>query len=656
MEASPSSIPADGKSHSLILVTVFDQNGSVKEDAEVQLTTTAGDITPIVYTSGGRASGILTSSVSPQIAVVSAITEGVSGAVQVEFTPPDREPEVTGMGTVRMSGGTLAYSVDRDTVLASSGTKIEYRGLSLEAASAQVCQSSGEIRAQGQVVIRKPASGSAEDDAVLSADAAFFDLRKGLVHLIDWEDNSEVRTYDLLLQPTEEASAHPQVFSPLADVSGNTWIISDRLVLIPGERVLFYKASTYVGDLKVFTLPYYSYSYDKRESIMQQVRFSSHDGIVVDFPFFYRMADSGTGALKLRYAANGVESGGYHRPPKGLSFGVEEHYSFGDKNQGRVFIDSVANSNRALELAHHLEYGSVVSGGYADISARYQPASMFAKDTYIASANIHGTLKNYTYSFSGYAGRSNIIQRDYLDPENVTYLHQSSENFRLTGRPKTLLKLGDLKLSPSLTLGYGSLWSSSGVPASSSLYQSLRVTGNHTPFASKSTSFRLNGAVEVTAASGETGASLRLSPTLSTRWTGGHADLGYTLNLQDGISDSVSSLGTHQLRCSMGLFGGANWNSFLSASYGLDTSRLNVYGSVNYRPAERWRVESGYSLYRYAYNLNDQSQHYSTSYLKVGVFRSLGMYEVGLVWSPYGRNYGIDKDRHFWLELGGIGF
>ena len=71
VDSTPSSIPADGKSCSQVLVTVLDQNGTpVTDNTEVRLTTSAGDITPIIYTSGGRATGMLTSSTTPQITII----------------------------------------------------------------------------------------------------------------------------------------------------------------------------------------------------------------------------------------------------------------------------------------------------------------------------------------------------------------------------------------------------------------------------------------------------------------------------------------------------------------------------------------------------------------------------------------------------------
>ena len=655
VEASPPIIPADGKSTGQILVTVLDQSGvPVGDDTEVRLTTSAGDITPAVYTTGGRAVGILTSSTCPQIATVNAIADGASGSAQVEFSSADIEQAAASVRTIRVEGGSLAYAVDRDTILGTNNVTIEYKGLTIRAMSAQVCQASGQIRAQSKVSVQK-------DDQTLTSDALALDTRADRISLLDFGDPAVARTFDvgkLTLIGTEDTQPDDQDFSPLINTESKTWIVSGRLILIPGDRILFYKASVYVGESRVFTMPYYSYSYERRESILQQVRYDSSDGMLVDFPFYYRVADSSTGSLKLRYADDGTESGGYYRPRKGVSMGLEQDYSTGDRSRGRVFVDSLWDSSLALEMAHHLEFGSALVGGRADISARYQPSSKYAKDIYNTTINVLGSLRNYNYTLSGYFGGSSIEQINYLDPETVDRIQQSSSSARAVFRPKAPIITGDLgRISPSLTLGYGRLWASSNRATSPGLYQSLGVGYRRSISDKGNTAISLDGATALTLnARGNTGASLRAGPTLRTSWMGGSASLSYTLNLQDGVTDSGLGLAKHQLGCNLSLYGSDRWSSHLFANYGLDSGRLNLYSALNYRAAKDWQLRTTYSLYRYAYELDSRSYSYTNTYLKVGIYHPLGLYEIGLAWSPNGQNYGLEKDKRLWLEIGGRGF
>ena len=173
----------------------------------------------------------------------------------------------------------------------------------------------------------------------------------------------------------------------------------------------------------------------------------------------------------------------------------------------------------------------------------------------------------------------------------------------------------------------------------------------------RATSLSFDGGVSLTTAlDGGVGASLRLRPALRRQWNGGSASLSYTLSLQDGATDSAPALSTHQLGLNLFLSRRGKWNLFSFATYGLDTNRLTLYSSLNYRVNRLWQVRTSYNLYRYSYDFNDRLYSYENSYLKVGIYRPIGYYEVGVAWSPDGQNYGINRNRRLWLELGGRGF
>lgn len=655
VEASPPTIVADGKSRSKILVTVLDPSGApVADDTQVRLTTSAGDITPLVYTSGGRAFGLLTSATIPQIAVVSAIVEDGSATVQVEYSSEEIDAGSASGGAIRMTGGSLAYCVDHDTVLGSGGVEIEYKGVRIGASGAQVCQRIGQIRAQGHISVAK-------GDITLAADALSLDLRSDHIHLLDSSDSSQVATYDVArLRPVEAPSGgnSPQTFESLTRSSGSSWIISERLTIIPRDKILFYKASIYVGDAKVVKVPYYAYSYQKRESILQQVRYTSSDGVRVDLPLYYRMTDSSTGALKLRYAGDGGEAGGYYRPRRGMSLGLEQDYSIRGWGQGRLFVDAIGSSTQAFELSHHLDFGYVGNGGRADISIRLQPRSSYAKSIHSTTVSLAGSLRSMNYSVYGYFGGSNIPRFDPFNPETINYLDQSTCTVRAVLRPKSpVISRNAGRISPSLTVGYGNLAPSSGESVSSCLYQSLGLQYAHNPFQSGRNSVSLDGTAAVTlTARGETGGAVRVGPTLRSSWNGGSGSIGCTVNLQGGTTDTAFALARYQLGSSLSLHGGSKWSSVSSVNYGLDSRRLNLYSSVNYRPARDWQIRSSYSLCWYAYTLNDALYRFRTSYLKVGVYRPLGLYEIGLAWSPDGQDYGVARGKRVWLELNGRNF
>lgn len=583
--------------------------------------------------------------------MISATVDGMSGSTQVEFSA---DGAAASARTIRMEAGSVAYSVERDVALGSDNATVEYKGLIIRATNIQVCQMLGQIRAQGTVTLR---SGR----TIVTADAVTCDLRTDRVRLLDSGAESSVRTVDVgKLKPvgTQESAATAQDFAPLDSAGTKNWIISRRLVVFPGEKILFFKASIYLGESKVMNVPYYSYSYQKRESILQQVRYTSTDGLLVDLPFYYRMADSGVGALKLRYAGRGDEYGGYFRPRKGMSLGLEQGYSVNAKSQGRFFLDAVGNPSQTLDLAHHLEFGSALSGGRADISARYQPSSTFAKGIYNTSVNVSGGVQSYNYSLSGYFGGSRVQQWSYSQNDGSHYVSQSDSSVRLAVSPRApLFAKGALRATPSLTVGYGSLGFSPSGRASSCLYQSLGLGFGAALAGDRKASLSLDGSSSFTlTARGETGVSLRAGPSLRANWKGGMASLSYTLNAQAGPANTFSSLSRHSLGGNLFLTKGSKWSTSAFFSYGLDTGTLNLYSTAACNVANNCQLRTSYNLYRFAGRFNGLTYRSQSSYLKAGLYHPLGPYEIGLAWSPDGQDQGLRSSRRVWLEFGARGF
>lgn len=649
VDASPLSIPANGRSCSQVLITVLGENGlPVSDGTEVRLNTSAGDITQVVYTAGGRATALLTSSTCPMIATIDAMVNSDTGSVQVEFTATaESEEAVPTTSSIRLAGGSLAYSIDSDTIIGSNGVAVEYRGLKIQASDVQIRQRTGAFRAQGNVRVSK-------GDKVLAADEFTCSIREDRFTLRTKGEASGSRSYGIIkLNEVTAKSGNTPNFKPLLDTEGKSWISADRMVLIPSQKIMFFKASIYVGDSKVLSVPCYSYSYKERESIMQQVQYSSSDGMLVDMPFYYRLTADGSGALKLRYAATGNETGSYATPRKGTSLGLAQEYFLSDGNRGRFFIDSLASSSQAYEIAHHLEFGSLGTGPRADITARYQPESSYAKDLFRTTLNMTGNLQKYNYTVSGYWGGNTVERRIGSDPDDIDYVHYSSSSLRSVFRlrkPIISNLLGNV--TPNLTLGYGV----SNGSSSSTLYQSMGLNFNRNNKGSGKFTTGLNGSTSLTTnAKGGFGTQMQVRPTLRTRWLGGSASFNYTFNLQNGATSSISTLTKHSIGCSLAINSGSKWDSSISTDYGLDSGRLNLSSAFQYIIGRSWRMRSKYDLYRYAYRIDNMTYKYSTSYFKLGLYHPIGSYEIGVAWSPNGQDYGLNENKRIWLELGSSG-
>jgi adhesin/invasin len=124
LTAVPSSIAANGTSHSDLTATVTDVSGNAVTDGTVVLfTTSKGVIGGVTTTADGVATATLTSATGTQIVIadVSASANSVSKMIAVFFTPPSTPPitentttTVTGPGTIpgTATGGSVTVGAD----------------------------------------------------------------------------------------------------------------------------------------------------------------------------------------------------------------------------------------------------------------------------------------------------------------------------------------------------------------------------------------------------------------------------------------------------------------------------------------------------------------------------------------------------------------
>lgn len=655
IDAIPASIAADGKSFSQIALTIRNADGSsVPDGTEVRLVTTSGVITTAAYTSNGHATAILTSSSSPGIAVVTASIGSDSASIQVEFSA-DMEQGRTASKVIRMKGGTLAYSVERDTILASDDVTVDYRGLSINASNIQLCEPLGMIKAQGNVVVSR-------GDIRFRADAFIYDLRTDRCRIMTAGTPAIINLFRADdIKPSSwtkgSVSMTPE-FKPLESEGTKTWIVSRKLTLFPNEKIQFFRASVYLGDIQILNMPYYFFDYTNRGALFNQIRYTTYDGLVVDYPIYYKVTDNNSGAVKLRYSGSRFGYGSYLYPRKGFSIGVDQSYTFSENSDGRVFIDSITSEKRSLELTHHLDFGSLRHPGRADFAVRYQPNSDFGKRVYTANLNIFGDTSKYGYFISGYVGGSEYQQFNIFNPEEIQYKKQTNGSVRLSINPKVIYSLGNsITASPVFSTNYGNPGFVRNPNQGECLYQTAGLNYHTKPFGGKELNLSIDGAAEaVVSNDGRSGTGIRTGLTSRRNWRGGSASLNYTLALISGTIGTMYYPSKHNLGGTLSLGYGQKWNGYTYFGYGLDTGRMNIYSNINYQITSKWKLRGNYNFYRYKYTSGGVNISSDTSYLKAGVYRPVGPYEVGIAWSPDGELYGLKDSKRIWLEVGLPGF
>ncbi|MBM3500091.1 MAG: hypothetical protein FJX74_15655, partial [Armatimonadetes bacterium] len=309
--ASPSRLPADGEAASRIRVEVRARDGSpVPDGTEVIVSTDLGDLTTdagskqrsaAMRTSNGYLQVLLTSE-EPGNATVRATYLDSRNQVTVQFTPPGEggRPESR---VVHVSGGWVGYCTDLDLVEARGPAELRYQGLTVEADTLQLNPRTLVVRADGVRLKRRDRELECEDTYLELAS-----MRGGCRRFGDL-GVEEVYYNAYTLQPSDVEQKIPEGAYRFDDREGRIWTVTRSLSLFPNEKIVMRNASLHVDQRRVMRYPPYwviAFEGYTGSSNTQFLQFDSTGGLALDFPFFFSVTDTSTGALKIqRGASNG---------------------------------------------------------------------------------------------------------------------------------------------------------------------------------------------------------------------------------------------------------------------------------------------------------------------------------------------------------------
>lgn len=637
--ADPERVQAGERATSVISVEVLDESGQPAPDrTEVRFMATLGTITPTAYSSRGMARAVL-SCASTGTCEVSVLVGGDRTVVTVEFT----SDAGTGQGasrSIRMEGGWVAYSVDRQVLAASDGARFRYRRLLVTAQNMQFEVSSGTLRAQQAVAI-----GNGRN--TINGERLCYWLNQARGVLLATEDRVERLFFqgEGLNVYSRQGEVSADTFQP-PEVSGTrTWIVADEVLVIPNERIQFSHASIYVNDRHLVSLPYYIANFTSTGGLVNQIfNLSSDGGLNLDLPAYYAASEKRIGSAHVRHTSR---NGYYYGSGTGWTLGLEEQYRIGNKMRGVLTLDDLTSSTRGFRLQHNQE---LASNSRADLYLNY----------YRYSPDYPGSLSGQLFYY-----------RPVKEVELNTMLHATKygenkdwaveTNARYSGKP---LGKSEVTYSVGANLGYGNqlagYWAgfyqkpknilSYGLQGS--LYFPTVEMGPRTGFTS---SISGDTRMYTGGASSRSSGDLRLGVRHALGQAGA-LNLNYTYSLQSGGGYYYYGEGNQRLDASLYASRSDTWYLSAFGSYTLGNS--GMFGSMlaSYRLPFRssgglpkWRLEARSTYSKFA--------GWSTSDLRLALGRDIGNYEVLLCYSPSGSGYssygflGSGSGKQVWLEL-----
>ncbi|MBI5831701.1 MAG: hypothetical protein HZB16_05225 [Armatimonadetes bacterium] len=317
--------------------TVREGTSLVEAPVAVLFNTTAGELSPLggargngqqlrVMTQGGRAQATLRATTYETSALVTAalidqanattaqrtVTFGSSGTKQVFYD-----------NIIKVTGAYLAYYPEGSMMVMEvlGDAAVSYQGVEIRASRLHLDVREDILVArdfQGRVSIGHGAppykSDRKNEAAPYFGDALVLDMRTFTGAIFSTQSGQTTHFTGRELRKTPAVELPTDAFD-LYDVSGaKLQIRARRAVVYPNEKIRFDQPKFYMGDKKILSLPYYfeplGYSAMGGGGFAQFVNYSSQDGLLVNFPYYFDMGDRSTNEVTL---SRGERSGVFAR-------------------------------------------------------------------------------------------------------------------------------------------------------------------------------------------------------------------------------------------------------------------------------------------------------------------------------------------------------
>jgi hypothetical protein len=463
------------------------------------------------------------------------------------------------------------------------------------------------LKAQN-VVIRR-------GDLKLEAEDLYYDLaaKRGVIRRFGEERLERVYFDSISLKPLETDWDIPDDAFRVSKKEADTWLIARSVSFFLREKVVLRNAALWIQEQKVFAFPPYwiiglpGYT---GETNSQALGMTSSGGLAVDFPFFYRVTDRATGAVKIQRGARASSV----NSRDGWSIAITEEYRNGAGTEGLVELGGLPRSDWGLQWR---DSRPMFSNGFSYLNfAMPDHRSIFTDaNVYDFRAGGRLSLRGYYDGPTDYDASYGLIGDWLMDPRsigdhNLAYRLGTSvgwQNFTgegttgFTNEIYSELSLGTRSMGPRTQLE----------PAISNVY-SWDTTGYN------QNSLR-----------GELRLDHRFSNSLN-------LGLDYSAEYRSG---DASETGLSQvLGLDLRASHRGKWSSYLTSTYELESGDTYAYWNFDYRLNRKWRWGLSGTLYDFS------TSDYKDLELSLG--RMFGDREVDLTYSL--------ESGHISLSLGGF--
>ncbi len=601
--ATPKRVHADGKMAATIRVEIRDSQGLHAPDGttvichtdlgRLSLGETDKRATLNVETRGGFAI-VYVSSDQPGTAQLRVQVGDSYNHAYVAFLP-EGEPLGRATRVIEVRGGWVGYSVDLNTIEARDCATAKYGALRVEAEDIL------QINIDTMVLKGWPAVFS-RGDQQLEGEFAYYEIygNKAAMQRIT-DEGIEVASFDTLgLTPRDEEWQLPDDALRLDNRETQTWLVCKSASIFVGEKIVLRHGVMYVQGQKVLSFPPYwiiglpGYS---GSTSTQTLALSSGGGVAVDFPWYYRVTNSATGAIKLQ---RGAEAGSVIAR-EGWTLALEEEYGQGDV-EGRITVAGLPRSDWGVEWEDRRR---LFGGALADFSIGWPDHHSLFVD-----ANIFDQWPSGRVNLRGY----------YQAPEDIDASYGLDADWLSNPKPFLGGRNASYRLGTSVAARRGPAYN--GTVIENELYAALDLRpwriGSKTDLRPSFSDVYAWDTADFSANSAN--GRLRLKHEFSNSlWS----SLQYSAEYVSG--DAYHTGWRQVLDLDLGAYHGAKWDAHLSAQHDLTASDTYASLYTDYYLDSRWRL----GLWAAYYDFDGTS--YDDVELELG--RRVFNREIGLCYS-----------------------
>ncbi|MGD9494834.1 MAG: hypothetical protein AB7Y46_00860 [Armatimonadota bacterium] len=614
---SPRVVPADGKTAATIRAELRDAAGRPVADgttivfrAEGASLSLGGDERrpAVTTTTVGGAATVYAIASTPAVATIHAeLTSGEGkNHVTVAFVE-EGSALLGGAGVVQIRGGWVGYAIDLAVVEARDEAELQFGGVRI------IAQDVLQVDVNTLTVRASPGRIEAGERS-LEGDQLAYDLTSGEGVLRRLSDEGiEVFCFDCyeLVEREPEEEVSPERVR-LRAVDAGAWAVAKGVSIYPQEKVVLRDATLYTGTKKVLDLPRYwviampGYTGSSHTGVLGV---SSAGDLAVDFPYFYRVTETRSGAIKLQHGAQA----GSVIARDDWSLALEEAYDTGTA-EGSLSLVGLPRDDWGIQWRDQRKLGPRRDGYFTAYSPDHE--------SWYADANV--------YQWSG--DQRLTLSASIQQPRGERLSYGAGADWLGMNRPLGALN-ASYRLGTALGLRHVEGYDE-GLVAQHQLYGAIDLPrlligerSSLTPALSDLFTWDTAG-YQHNSLRGE----LRLRHVFT-------SDKSLWLSYQGQLTSGSDADGyEHLVNLDLRAYHGDRWASYFSGTYDLTDSELYAYGLVDHYLDDDWRLGLAVTYY----NVDDGGY----DDYEITVARRIGATEIGLRWS--------EESGRFSLELGDL--